>query len=343
MNVLVTGGAGFIGSNIVEHCIRQGHDVVVFDNLSRPGGGAQRNIGRLLAKYGDSRHFKFALGDVRNLGQVLVAMKKVDVVYHCAAQTAMTTSLEEPIDDFEVNALGTLNVLEAARIFKTDPIIFNLSTNKVYGDLTRRPIKLKETSTRWELMDCREGIDEEYPLDMEGPYGSSKGAGDTYCLDYARTFGLRTVVFRMSGIYGIGQHPTEDQGWIAWFIQRSMKNKPVTIYGDGKQVRDILYITDLINCLDKALIKIDEIEGQVYNVGGGRRNAISVLELLGFLDKHLDIRPSEVNFGPWRRADQKIYISNTAKAERDFGWKPTVLKEDGIKRLYHWIVTTDMD
>lgn len=338
MNICVTGGAGFIGSNITDHYLRQGHHVVVLDNLSRPGGGAERNIGQLLGRYGDSRYFQFVYGDIRDLGKVITAIKKAEVIYHTAAQTAMTTSLDEPVDDFEVNALGTLNVLEAARIVGKKPIIFNLSTNKVYGELTKEPVELVEKEKRWEFEDKYwNGIDENYPLDFEGPYGCSKGAGDAYCLDYARTFNSRVIVFRMSGIYGVSQYPTEDQGWIAWFVRRAMAGAPVNIYGDGKQVRDILYISDLLGAFDMALEKAGTTVGQVYNLGGGRENSISILELLEFMDIELGIRPTEVSYQPWRRADQKIYISNTYKAYQHFGWKPQVSKEEGIKKLYNWM------
>jgi len=339
MRILVIGGAGFVGSNLTEHYLAQGHEVASFDNLSRPGGGAERNIGHLIGRYGGSRFFQFIFGDVRDLGQVLKAMRKADVVFHVAAQTAMSTSLDDPIDDFGVNATGTLNVLEAARILGNNPVIFYTSTNKVFGELTNKPVRLAEMPTRWTFADSeyQDGINENYPLDYEGPYGCSKGIGDAYCIDYARTFGLRTVVFRMSGIYGVGQHPTEDQGWVAWFLRRASEKKPVTIFGDGKQVRDILYITDLLDAFDKVLENIHVAKGQAYNIGGGKTNSISVIELLNFLEENLGIKPSEINYGPWRRADQKIYISNTAKAMRDFNWQPRISKEEGIKKLYYWM------
>jgi len=337
--VLITGGAGFIGSNLAEHWLSKGSWVTVFDNLSRPGGGAKKNIEYLLSKYQGNPNFEFVQGDVRDLAQLRKVMNDVDVVFHVAAQTAMTTSIEDPVEDFETNARGTFNVLEAARESDSNPVIIYTSTNKVYGDLTRKPVKLVEKEKRWDFADEEyfEGVDEDYPLDFEGPYGCSKGIGDAYCLDYARTFGLKTVVFRMSGIYGMGQHPTEDQGWVAWFIRRAMEKKPITIYGDGKQVRDILFITDLLEAFDKAVENIEHTRGQAYNIGGGRENSISILELLEFLEKDLGIKPSEVNFGPWRLADQKVYISNTRKAKREFGWEPKVSREEGIKRLYEWM------
>ncbi len=337
--VLITGGAGFIGSNLVEHCLSKGCQTVVFDNLSRPGGGARKNIDYLTNKYKGDPNFEFVHGDVRNLDQLKKVMKGVSSVLHAAAQTAVTTSIEDPVEDFEANARGTFNVLEAARISGSDPVIIYTSTNKVYGDLTRKTVTLLETEKRWDFADEEyfQGIDEEYPLDFEGPYGCSKGIGDAYCLDYARTFGLKTVVFRMSGIYGVGQHPTEDQGWVAWFVRRAMEKKPITIYGDGKQVRDILFITDLLDAFDKAAENIERTKGQVYDIGGGRKNSISILELLEFLEEGLGIKPSEVNLSGWRLADQKVYISNTQKARGEFGWEPKVSKEEGIRRLHEWM------
>jgi len=338
-SVLITGGAGFIGSNLTEFFLSQGNRVTIFDNLSRPGGGAEKNIKALLEKYRNNPSLKFIKGDIRDFDELSQVIKDIDIVLHVAAQTAMTTSIENPVADFETNARGTFNVLEAARRANSDPIIIYTSTNKVYGDLTKKQVKLVEKETRWDFAEDAfvGGVDENYPLDYEGPYGCSKGIGDAYCLDYARTFGLKTVVFRMSGIYGVGQHPTEDQGWVAWFIRRATEAKPVTIYGDGKQVRDILYIEDLINAFDKAIAKIDKTRGEAYNIGGGRENSISVLELLDLMERKLGIKSPKITFDSWRRADQKVYISNTSRAKGDFGWSPQTSKEKGITKLYNWI------
>jgi len=337
--VLITGGAGFIGSNVAEHFLSRGSEVLVFDNLSRPGGGAKRNIERLLGKHEGNPGFRFFKGDVRDFESLKEAVDGKSLILHVAAQTAMTTSIHDPIEDFETNARGTLNVLEAARDSGSDPTIIYTSTNKVYGDLTRQTVELAEKETRWDFADeeFRNGVDEDYPLDYEGPYGCSKGIGDAYCLDYARTFGLKTVVFRMSGVYGWGQYPTEDQGWVAWFIRQAIGGSPVAIFGDGKQVRDILFISDLIDAFVKASENIEGAKGEVFNIGGGRANSISILELLELLKNDLGIGPSKVTFEPWRRADQKVYISNTGKAKEVFGWELTVGKEEGVKRLHEWM------
>ncbi len=337
--VLVTGGAGFVGSNLTEFFMGRGDNVVIYDNLSRPGGGAKVNIKYLLEKYKSNPSLSFVEADIGDFGKLSETMKDADIVLHVAAQTAMTTSLEDPVGDFETNARGTFNVLEAARRADNNPIVVYTSTNKVYGELTKKAIELEEKEKRWDFAadEFKKGVDEDYPLDYEGPYGCSKGIGDAYCLDYARTFGLRTVVFRMSGIYGTSQHPTEDQAWVAWFIRQAMENKPITIYGDGKQVRDILFITDLVDMFDRVITGIDKAKGKAYNIGGGRENAISVLELLDLMESELGIKPSQVTFDSWRRADQKVYISNTGRANREFGWEPKVTKEDGIRKLYEWM------
>ena len=334
--LLVTGGAGFIGSNLAEHFLLRGCQVIIFDNLSRPGGGARRNIDYLRNRYRGDQKFTFIEGDVRDIGQLLEVTECVDVVFHTAAQTALTTSIKDPLVDFETNARGTLNVLEAARKSKSNPIIIYTSTNKVYGQLTKKPI---EKAKRWDFAetDYLQGIDEASPLDFEGPYGCSKGVGDAYCLDYARMFGLRTVVFRMSSIYGPRQHPTEEQGWVAWFIRCAMEGKPLVLFGDGKQVRDILFVEDLIEAFDKVMEQIDTTKGRAYNIGGGRANSISILELLELLERKFGIKPSEIISHACRPADQKVYISNTSKAKRDFGWEPKIGKDEGIQRFYEWM------
>jgi CDP-paratose 2-epimerase len=339
MRVLVTGGSGFIGTNVTEHFLSKGNDVTVFDNLSRPGGGAKVNADYLQEKYKNNPKLKFFNGDVRKIEDLKKVVKDIDLILHFAAQTTMTLSITNPVEDFEVNALGTFNLLEAVRTSESNPVIIYTSTNKVYGDLTRLKVELVEKETRWDFKDDKyfEGINESYPLDFEGPYGCSKGTGDVYCLDYSRTFGMKNVVFRMSGIYGPSQRPIEDQGWVAWIIKCGIEKKPMTIYGDGKQVRDILYIEDLLRAFDLAFEKVNITKGQSYNIGGGRSNSISLIELLDFMKNELNIEPSKISYDKWRRADQKVYISNTAKANREFGWKPEVSMKVGMTRLFNWL------
>lgn len=337
--ILITGGAGFVGSNLVEHFLKKGNEVIVFDNLSRPGGGAEKNLKILMEKNKNNPKFRFVKGDIRVMPQLEKEMKDVDVVFHVAAQTAMTTSITNPAEDFEVNAFGSFNVLEAARKSGCNPVMIYTSSNKVYGDLTKKNVELVEKETRWDFAskEFTNGVDEEYPLDFEGPYGCSKGIGDVYFLDYARTFGMKNVVFRMSGIYGIAQHPTEDQGWVAWIVRRAIEKQPITIYGDGKQVRDILFCSDLVKAFEIAIENINKIRGQPYNIGGSRKNSMSIIELLNFMKNTLKIQPSKVGYDEWRRADQKVYISNTAKAKKDFGWEHETPMEAGITKMFNWL------
>lgn len=338
-HILITGGAGFVGTNLTEHFLARGDRVTVYDNLWRPGGGAKANLQYLMEKHKGNNRFLFEEADIRDAERLKRSAHGVDRVFHVAAQTAMTTSLDAPVEDFEINALGTLNVLEAIRSASDDAIMVYTSTNKVFGDLTKQAVALKELPTRWDFADpaFADGVDQDYPLDFEGPYGCSKGVGDSYCVDYARTFGIKSVVFRMSGIYGKSQRPTEDQGWVAWLVRRALEVAPITIYGDGKQVRDILYVDDLVRAFVNACEHIDKTRGNVYTIGGGRDNSISLLELLGHLKDDLGIAPSSITFDDWRRADQKVYISDTSKAARDFDWVPEIGKEEGIRRLHDWI------
>jgi CDP-paratose 2-epimerase len=250
----------------------------------------------------------------------------------------MTTSIDQPRLDFQTNALGSFYVLEAARRYGKNPIMIYTSTNKVYGDLTKKKVELFEESRRWAFKSIV-GVDESYPLDYEGPYGCSKGAGDSYFLDYARTFGMRTLVFRMSGIYGVNQYATEDQGWVTWIIKQALKNLPITIYGDGKQVRDILYISDLLEAFDQAVNFVDRTntKGEIFNIGGGSPNSISILELLKVLESNHGIKPSSVTYTDWRRADQKVYISDITKAAGMLAWIPKVYGLRGIENVIDWL------
>ena len=335
VTVLVTGGAGFIGSNVVDYILSNNPEVqiMVYDNLSRRG--VEKNIERLNELYRKSGRLKIVKGDIRDFEKLRKTAKDVSEIYHTAAQVAVTTSLQDPRTDFEINALGTLNVLELARRLETDPIVLYTSSNKVYGNLLGA--KLEEHLTRYDFAEPnKSGISENQPLDPCTPYGCSKASGDAYTLDYAKTYGLKTIVFRMSCVYGTYQYGNEDQGWVAHFIISTILDKFITVYGDGKQVRDILYISDLINAFQQAIKNVNKTRGQAYNIGGGPNNTISLLELIQFLER-IAGKKVNYNFAPWRPADQKVYYTNITKAKADFGWKPSINKEEGIRRLYAWV------
>ena len=327
--ILITGGCGFIGTNASLHYLKRNNKVVVYDNLSRQG--AKENLEWLKGSEG----FVFIKGDIRDNKKLLTTFKKYkpDLTLHLAAQVAMTTSVENPRYDFEVNALGTFNVLEAMRITRNKGILIYSSTNKVYGELKELPVI--EKRKRYSYKNIK-GISEKYPLDFHGPYGCSKGAGDEYVIDYARIFGLNTIVFRQSGIYGPHQFGIEDQGWLAWFCNALLFDKPVTIYGNGKQVRDVLYIDDLIEAFDLAFKNIKKTKGKAYNIGGGAKFSLSIWELFEILEK-LSGKKFRYSFGPWRPGDQKIYISDLTLAKKDFSWSPKTSPREGIKKLYNWI------
>lgn len=328
--ILITGGAGFIGSNLADRFLQQGRKVIAFDNFSRYG--AVHNTEWLRSNHGDA--FSVIRGDVRDPGKEFQrAVEKADVVLHLAAQVAVTTSVTDPRTDFEINALGTFNVLEAVRQSRSRPIVLYSSTNKVYGKMQN--VETLERNGAYAYKDLPFGIDESYPLDFYSPYGCSKGAGDQYVLDYARLYGLRTVVFRQSCIYGPRQFGIEDQGWIAWFTIASMQNMPVTIFGDGKQVRDVLYIGDLAAAFDGAIRNIEHTAGQVYNIGGGPGNVLSLLQLVKILNRELP-RPVRYSFDQWRPGDQHVFISDIRKAQRDFGWTPQVGVNQGVTELIKW-------
>ncbi|MBI4122832.1 MAG: SDR family NAD(P)-dependent oxidoreductase [Parcubacteria group bacterium] len=332
--ILITGGAGFIGTNASIFYVKKGFRVVVYDNLSRVG--AKENLAWLKKQKGS---FLFVKGDVRDDKKLLAVFKKYrpDRVLHLAAQVTMVTSITNPREDFEINALGTFNVLEVLRKTKSKAAALYSSTNKVYGELTALPVAEKERRYEYRAI---AGIDESFPLDFHGPYGCSKGCGDQYFLDYARIFGLRTVVFRQSGIYGPHQFGIEEQGWIAWFCNALLFQKPVTIFGNGKQVRDVLFVDDLVRAYDLAFSHIAVTKGNVYNVGGGRNHSLSLWELFAILEG-ISGKKFRYSFGPWRAGDQKIYISDISKAQRDFGWAPRVSAKEGVRRLYAWIVQND--
>jgi len=332
LKALITGGAGFIGANLAHRLIARGDDVTVFDNLSRPR--TEHNIAWLRQSHGPAA-FRFVKGDVRDYPALTEATRGADIVYHLAGQTAVTTSVIDPRDDFENNALGTFNALEAARTGGADPIFLYTSTNKVYGGM--KDVVVEEHDGRYAYRDHPHGIDESYPLDFYSPYGCSKGTGDQYTRDYARIYGLRTVVLRQSSIYGYRQFGVEDQGWIAWLTIAAVTGRPITIYGDGKQVRDVLFIDDLLDLYDAAVAHIAAAAGQVYNVGGGSQHTLSIWTETGPLLERLLGHPLSVSYGDWRPGDQRIYVSSIDKAQRELGWSPRIGVEEGVERLFNWV------
>ena len=331
MKALITGGAGFIGSNLAHRLVGQGHDVVVYDNLSRQGAG--KNIAWLRTEHGE--RWTLLQADVRDFETLRRSAADADIIYHMASQVAVTTSVQDPRHDFEVNALGTLNVLEAARLSARKPIVLYASTNKVYGGM--EDVAVIEGESSYAYRDYPYGISERHPLDFHSPYGCSKGAGDQYVRDYARIYDLPTVVFRQSCIYGPRQFGVEDQGWVAWFLIAAVTGQPITIYGDGKQVRDVLWVEDLLDLYQSAVDRIESAAGQVYNVGGGPENTLSVWRELGPMLEALLGREITVGRDDWRPGDQRIFLSDIRKAGRELGWHPRVGKEEGVARLYEWV------
>lgn len=336
MRILITGGAGFIGSNTARRFRERGDEVVVFDNLSRTG--SRHNSGWLRENGVKS----IIEGDVRDYATVREAIAGVrpEAVVHLAGQVAVTTSLTDPRSDFEVNALGTLNVLEAVRTASPGAIVVYASTNKVYGALDHR--RVIDRGNRYAFESDPEGVDESTPLDFYSPYGCSKGTADQYVHDYSRIYGLRTVVLRLSCIYGPRQFGIEDQGWVAWFVIAAVMGARLTVYGDGKQVRDVLFVDDLVRLFERVIDRADSVAGQVFNAGGGPDSQLSLLQLIRMLG---ELRGEAVPYecAAWRPGDQKVYISAISKAQQALGWGPTVSPADGVKRLYEWVLEhTDM-
>jgi CDP-paratose 2-epimerase len=332
--VLITGGSGFIGTNLAHRLLSAGRPVLLFDNLARPG--VEQNLRWLRDTHGDL--VQVMIADVRNAEAVHQAVQQSSQIFHFAAQVAVTTSLADPIGDFEVNARGTLNVLEAIRAQPTPPPLLFTSTNKVYGALA--DVGLRRRNHRYEPTDPmlrQTGVSENRPLDFHSPYGCSKGTADQYVLDYARTYGLPSIVFRMSCIYGAHQFGTEDQGWVAHFLIQALEGRPITLYGDGRQVRDILSVIDLVDAFLLAQEHIDTHAGHAFNIGGGPRNAVSLLELLDVMSELLDRKPDLV-FDDWRTGDQRYYVSDTGKFEAATGWKPRISIRDGLEGLLRWLV-----
>ncbi|CAA9423803.1 MAG: Nucleoside-diphosphate-sugar epimerases [uncultured Ramlibacter sp.] len=330
---LITGGAGFIGSNLAHRLLVTGRRVRILDNLSRPG--VEQNLQWLKEQHG--ARLQVIVADVRDEAAVAQAVAGTTSVFHFAAQVAVTTSLEQPREDFLVNALGTFNVLEAVRARPVPPFFLMTSTNKVYGDLA--DLALQASGQHYQPLDLAiqaRGVSESRPLDFHSPYGCSKGAADQYVLDYARSYGLATVVFRMSCIYGPRQFGTEDQGWVAHFILRALQEEPITLYGDGKQVRDILFVEDLVQAFLLAEQNAGAVAGRAFNIGGGPANTISLLDLLDRIEVLHGQRPV-TRFDAWRTGDQRYYVSDTRAFEQTTGWKPRVNSRDGIGRLYAWL------
>ena len=332
MKAIVTGGAGFVGCNAAARLIREGHEVVVLDNLSRPG--AQKNLD-WLSTCGD---FTFVKQDIRNaqaMNEVLFEHRNADLLIHLAGQVAVTTSVEDPRTDFSINIQGTLNLLEAVRTNGGRPFFVFASTNKVYGKMD--DLAVEDQNGRWAYRDVA-GAGEDRPLDFYSPYGCSKGAADQYVRDYARIFGLRTCVFRMSCIYGPRQFGVEDQGWVAWFVIASVLNRPITIYGDGKQSRDILYVDDLVDLYLTAYHNPEKSAGRIFNAGGGPDNAMSLLELIAHLERRLD-KKIPLRYEDWRPGDQLVYVSDTTRAKTTFDWEAKTGKEQGVNALIDWVVS----
>jgi CDP-paratose 2-epimerase len=330
---LITGGSGFVGANLADRLLRDGRSVLLYDNLSRPG--VEANARWLAKQHGD--RVKLVVADVRDQSKLSSAVAGADAVFHFAAQVAVTTSLVDPLHDFEVNARGTFNVLEALRQLKSPPPLLYTSTNKVYGSLP--DVAMIEHEGRWTPADEHtrsSGISEQRGLDFHSPYGCSKGAADQYVVDYARSYGLPATVFRMSCIYGPRQFGTEDQGWVAHFLIRAAAREPITIYGDGKQVRDILFVGDLVNAMLLAERKIDTLAGEAFNIGGGTSNVISLLELIDQIAALTGQRPN-LSFEEPRVGDQRYYVSDTKKFERATGWQPSVSVSAGLDALWKWL------
>ncbi|KPA13622.1 CDP-paratose 2-epimerase [Candidatus Magnetomorum sp. HK-1] len=327
--ILITGGAGFIGTNVAAHFQKKNH-IIIVDNLFRKG--TEKNLSFLKKNY-PIDYKNIDISKENAIDELLKNFPKVDIIFHLASQVAVTTSVINPQVDFQINAQGTFNILEYARKLEQKPIVIYSSTNKVYGAI--KQFDTIEKKTRYTFSDI-ESVDENCPLDFHSPYGCSKGCGDQYVRDYYRMYKIPGVVFRQSCIYGDHQYGMEDQGWIAWFLIASILNKKITVYGNGKQVRDILYITDLINAYEKAICNIDKVKGEIFNIGGGASNSISILEFFDFIKHELDIN-IPLEYSSIRPGDQKIFISNNNKLMNYLGWKPEVDYKVGIKKLYNWI------
>lgn len=332
--VLITGGAGFIGINLADRLLSSGEKVLIYDNISRPG--AEQNLYWLMDRHGEDR-VRVEIADIRDPYRLRRAAAGSRMVYHLAAQVAVTTSVADPVRDFETNLHGTLNLLEILRSLDDPPPLVFTSTNKVYGGL--EDVALRRNGTRYEPVEksiLAGGIGEDRPMKFRSPYGCSKGAADQYVLDYSGIYGINAVVFRMSCIYGPRQFGTEDQGWIAHFLIRALHDRPVTVYGDGKQVRDILFIDDLIEAFLLARLHIGKLSGEAFNIGGGPENSVSLIELVNLIREIHGKAPPLVS-GEWRPGDQKYYVTDFGKFSGLTGWRPRVGLREGIAALYRWL------
>lgn len=336
MKLLITGGCGFLGSNLASEALVRRDELVVFDNLCRKG--SRENLLWLQSQ----GKFTFDHGDIRNQNDItrVIQSFKPDAIFHLAGQVAMTTSIANPRMDFEVNVMGTHNLLEAVRQNAPDAIVMYSSTNKVYGDLEQ--YTYNETETRYQCNEYPNGFDEQTQLDFHSPYGCSKGAADQYMLDYARIFGLKTVVFRHSSMYGGRQFATYDQGWVGWFCQKAVETtnctqkEPFTISGTGKQVRDVLHADDMRKLYAAAINNIDKAKGQAFNIGGGIENSLSLLELFSMLEEIAEVQLSYTKLSV-RESDQRVFVADVSKASRLLGWHPMVSSHDGIKNMLAWV------
>jgi CDP-paratose 2-epimerase len=338
MKYLITGGCGFLGSNISRELIKRGHDVAIFDSLYRYGSHENLNW---LKSHGE---LLFIHGDIRNANDVerTVKIHKPDVIYHLAGQVAMTTSIDDPRMDFEVNVCGSFNLLNAVRLYSPESTIIYSSTNKVYGDLEQ--FSYRETETRYECIEKPNGFDEEVNLEFHSPYGASKGSADQYMLDFSRIYGLNTVVFRHSSMFGGRQFATADQGWLGWFIQQAIEIKndtataPFTVSGTGKQVRDLLYASDCVELYIKASENINKIKGQAFNIGGGIKNSLSLLELFSLLENELEISMEYTRIAP-RASDQRVFVSDITRIKNLIGWEPKIDKIQGVRNMIDWVIS----
>ena len=331
-NYLITGGAGFIGSNYADFLLSKGRKVKILDNLSR--SGAEKNLKWLREKHGPES-FELFIGDMRDESKVADVIDDVDVIAHFAGQVAVTSSVTNPREDFEINALGTFNLLEAIRESGRKPFLLFSSTNKVYGEMLDQ--KVIEKKNRYEYVGLKYGIPESQSLDFHSPYGCSKGTADQYIHDYFRIYGIPSVVMRQSAIYGPRQFGIEDQGWLAWFAIAAVLDKDITIFGDGKQVRDMLDVRDLVMAYDAAVERRNDIAGEIFNIGGGPSQTISIWKECGPMLEEFLGKEISVSYDQTRPGDQKIYISDIRKAKKLLGWSPKIGIVDGMQHFVNWV------